>query len=205
MVIAVIFEAPETTWSLVMMIPRASMMDPEPSDWLVRLRGRLSKPKKKSSKTEGRRRRICSAEMLTTAGETFSTTWTISLRRVERGVAEATAAAASRRRAAGRRFTCSTTAHSAPAFRPVSSQIAGKQRAPPRGGAGTDGNGSDYFARTSIVSAFFGDSPAVILIVRGLASSRLGSSTFRSPWEKSARIFSRSTLFGRLKLRTNWP
>ena len=42
------------------MMPLASMIAPEPRDWLVRCRCRPSKPKKKSSKSEGRWRRVCS-------------------------------------------------------------------------------------------------------------------------------------------------
>ena len=117
-VIAVIFDAPETTCSLVRMMPLASMIAPEPSDWLVRRRGRESKPKKKSSKTEGcRRRRVCSAEMLTTEGATFSTTWTISLLRADCGEAAPRAATAPKRTAAAGSFTGSTTAQSARSFR----------------------------------------------------------------------------------------
>ncbi len=86
-VVAMIFEAPETTWSFVRMIPLGSMMTPDPRDWDLRARG--SKPKKKSSKSDGRRRTICSAAMLTTEGPTFSTTSTISLRREGSGAAKA--------------------------------------------------------------------------------------------------------------------
>jgi hypothetical protein len=103
-VVAVILEAPDTTWSLVRMMPRASMMTPEPSDWLVRRRARGSPPKKKSSKSEGRRRWICSAEMLTTEGATFSTTPTISLRRVGRGDDGEGAATSAAARAAAMRI-----------------------------------------------------------------------------------------------------
>src|SRR5262245_39354420 len=127
-VIAVILDAPETTWSLVRMIPFGSMIAPEPSDWLRRWRGWLSKPKKKSSKTEGRRRRIASAEMLTTDGETFSTTCTISLLRVGRGgAARIGPAARAAPTTAGRRLTASTTAYSDPPF-------PRQKETPPRGG-----------------------------------------------------------------------
>src|SRR5262249_17176324 len=75
------------TWSFVRMMPRGSIRTPEPSDW--DLRARESKPEKNSSKNDGRRRTICSAAMLTTEGETFSTTSTTSLRREGSGTARA--------------------------------------------------------------------------------------------------------------------
>src|SRR6266542_3523757 len=65
------------------MMPFGSMITPEPSD----LAGRGSRPKKNWSNTERARRTVCSAAMLTTAGATFSTTSTTSLRREGRGEA----------------------------------------------------------------------------------------------------------------------
>src|SRR6185436_241427 len=88
------------------MMPLASMIAPEPRDWA--LRRERGAPKKKSSKMDGRRLRICSAEMLTTAGETFSTTSTTSLFRVESGEA-VTRGEISRRIAASGFFTVCTT------------------------------------------------------------------------------------------------
>ena len=68
-------DAPSTTWALVTTIPWGSTITPEPSDWAWRWRGK--KPPKKGSTS----RTIASAEMLTTAGDTRSTTRTTGVRR----------------------------------------------------------------------------------------------------------------------------
>ena len=74
--------------------PLGSMITPEPSD-LAGPRG--PDRRRRSRRTCERRRTVCSAAMLTTAGETFSTTSTMSLRRLGRGAAEHRDAAEERR------------------------------------------------------------------------------------------------------------
>jgi hypothetical protein len=72
----VMLEAPWTTWALVTTMPLGSMTKPDPSDWARRCRLPKKPPKKGSAS-----RTIDSAEMLTTAGEIRSTTWTTGVRR----------------------------------------------------------------------------------------------------------------------------
>ena len=72
-------DAPSMTCSLVTTRPEGSMISPEPSDWLFLCRP----PPKKLPKNGSTSRTIDSAEMLTTEGETRSTTATTGVRRGE--------------------------------------------------------------------------------------------------------------------------
>ena len=79
--VTVIREAPSMTWALVTTMPLRSTMNPEPSDWAWR-----SVPRPKRPKNGSASRTVDSAEMLTTAGATFSTSATTGVRRAACGV-----------------------------------------------------------------------------------------------------------------------
>ena len=79
------------------------------------------------------------------------------------------------------------------------------KKTPRRGGAIESRQECGLYRALRSMDPFFWTSPesALILICLGLASSRLGSSMWSRPLEKVALIFSRSTLLGSVKERTN--
>src|SRR5262249_53969687 len=153
---------------------------PDPSDFA----GLRLNPKNISSNMDCARRTVCSAEMLTTAGATLSTTSTTSLRREGRGAPKAAGTHTAIAAAAGHAPETRTTARKTDVrARGISPE---KENAPQERGALIRADERpDYLAWTSIALLAFSPEPE-IGIWRGLASSRLGSSISRSPLSNRA-------------------
>ena len=179
-VVAMIFEAPETTWSLVRMIPFASMIDARAERLARALAGAGVEAEEEVVEDRGAAPQdLLGGDVDDGGGDLLDDVDDLVAPR-RRGASRKPRRP---RRAGGRRPAGVSRAAQRRSLIRRAFRIAEKKS--PAARRGRNGPNGERLPAPRSVGRLRG-SPPEILIVRGLASSRLGSSTLSSPSEKSA-------------------